>query len=610
MSASLSVGTIVARIFPNGTRSFFSDKGHEGWPAVPDYPADLFAVAAYLLETAGAYHYLVPRDEPANWSASALLMDLDEHAEWVKSGQTWMGHAAVPELVTRLWSEIGKHAGDPVFVEHRPHAPPARWWLPAIGLLVIADEACADLGYGTTREVVPSGSAATSWVYDAWYSSQERIYQSLLEKAQAHITYFPQHSTVCMQADPDVVCVQPKSRTPPMGCTLRTFSHNLATLPPRGIVRACWQRPPGPLRSDDDDALNLLLIPYPFQISAQWFKGHVRLTPEDADRSGVTNTTPWGWFELQQQWLNGRRQPRGMTRRDALIAFTIKLIERSMEDVGHLHGVVFPELALDWPIYERIVEAVVTRFPSIEFLVAGSSMNCKGEVANVALSSVFKSSNPDWLARTITTSRSKHHRWRLDESQISTYALAAALDPRVTWWEKTMVPKREIHVNVFREASTFTTMICEDMARVDPCHTVLRSIGPSLVFALLMDGPQVPERWPARYATVLADDPGSSVLTFTSLALIERANRTGRKDGSRSVALWKEDTGRTVAIPCPDGHHGVVLTLSGYRTTEATFDGRQNRDGRAWRFHGQQPVKLRPTRPGDEAMIALVTGAT
>ena len=125
-----------------------------------------------------------------------------------------------------------------------------------------------------------------------------------------------------------------------------------------------------------------------------------------------------------------------------------------------------------------------------------------------------------------------------------------------------------------------------------------------------MDGPQVPERWPARYATVLADDPGSSVLTFTSLALIERANRTGRKDGSRSVALWKEDTGRTVAIPCPDGHHGVVLTLSGYRTTEATFDGRQNRDGRAWRFHGQQPVKLRPTRPGDEAMIALVTGAT
>ena len=289
MSASLSVGTIVARIFPNGTRSFFSDKGHEGWPAVPDYPADLFAVAAYLLETAGAYHYLVPRDEPANWSASALLMDLDEHAEWVKSGQTWMGHAAVPELVTRLWSEVGKCAGHPVFVEHRPHAPPARWWLPAIGLLVIADEACADLGYGTTREVVPSGSAATSWVYDAWYSSQERIYQSLLEKAQAHITYFPQHSTVCMQADPDVVCVQPKSRTPPMGCTLRTFSHNLATLPPRGIVRACWQRPPGPLRSDDDDALNLLLIPYPFQISAQWFKGHVRLTPEDADRSGVTN---------------------------------------------------------------------------------------------------------------------------------------------------------------------------------------------------------------------------------------------------------------------------------------------------------------------------------
>lgn len=144
-----------------------------------------------------------------------------------------------------------------------------------------------------------------------------------------------------------------------------------------------------------------------------------------------------------------------------------------------------------------------------------------------------------------------------------------------------MLPRRDVHVAVFRGASTFATMICEDLARVDPCHAVLRSVAPSLVFVLLVDGPQLPTRWPERYATVLADDPGSSVLTLISLALIERANCTGRPDGSRAIALWKEDTGRTEAIPCPAGYDGVVLTLSGCLTSEVTLNGRVNGDGRA-----------------------------
>lgn len=279
-----------------------------------------------------------------------------------------------------------------------------------------------------------------------------------------------------------------------------------------------------------------------------------------------------------------------------------------MRDVGKLHGIVFLELALDWQVFDTLVRTISARFPTIEFLVSGSSTNCKGEVANVALSTVFTNDPGGDGPLMLSTSRSKHHRWRLDEAQVSTYALASALDPRVTWWERGVLPKREIHVSVFRESSTFATMICEDLARVDPCHDVLRSVAPSLVFVLLMDGPQISERWPARYATVLADDPGSSVLTLTSLALIERGNRTGRRDGSRSVALWKEDTGKTVAIPCPEGHHGVVLTLSGYRTTEETLDGRRNRDGRAWRFHGQQPVKFVPDGDAERRILSLVAG--
>jgi 5-methylcytosine-specific restriction enzyme A len=54
----------------------------------------------------------------------------------------------------------------------------------------------------------------------------------------------------------------------------------------------------------------------------------------------------------------------------------------------------------------------------------------------------------------------------------------------------------------------------------------MRSVGPNLVVALLMDGPQLTARWPARYASVLADDPGSSVLTLTSLGMCLRSRST------------------------------------------------------------------------------------
>ena len=43
----------------------------------------------------------------------------------------------------------------------------------------------------------------------------------------------------------------------------------------------------------------------------------------------------------------------------------------------------------------------------------------------------------------------------------------------------------------------------------------MHAIGPNLVFTLLMNGPQLKTRWPARYAKILADDPGSSVLSIT-----------------------------------------------------------------------------------------------
>jgi hypothetical protein len=120
------------------------------------------------------------------------------------------------------------------------------------------------------------------------------------------------------------------------------------------------------------------------------------------------------------------------------------------------------------------------------------------------------------------------------------------------------------------------TLICEDLARQDPIADLLRCVAPNLIIALLMDGPQLGSRWPARYATVFADDPGSSVLTLTSLGMATLSRPRGVKE-SRCIAMWKDAmSGGPVEIDLPAGAHGVVLSLSIERTKEWTADGRED----------------------------------
>ena len=72
-------------------------------------------------------------------------------------------------------------------------------------------------------------------------------------------------------------------------------------------------------------------------------------------------------------------------------------------------------------------------------------------------------------------------------------------------------------------------------AEPEPAAELIRAVGPNLLIALLMDGPQLSNRWPARYAAVLAEDPGTSVLTLTSLGMAERS-RPIVQSGQRAPA--------------------------------------------------------------------------
>jgi hypothetical protein len=124
------------------------------------------------------------------------------------------------------------------------------------------------------------------------------------------------------------------------------------------------------------------------------------------------------------------------------------------------------------------------------------------------------------------------------------------------------------------EGITLVFLVCEDLAQNDGLADVLRAVAPTIVFAPLLDGPQLASRWAARYASVLADDPGSAVITLTSFGMVERSRPPGR-DASRVIGLWKDPARGIRDIPLEPGAHGVLLSVCADRASRRTIDGRR-----------------------------------
>ena len=110
----------------------------------------------------------------------------------------------------------------------------------------------------------------------------------------------------------------------------------------------------------------------------------------------------------------------------------------------------------------------------------------------------------------------------------------------------------------------------------------IRAVGPNLVVALLMDGPQLGSRWPGRYASVLADEPGCSVLSLTCAATVDLSNSHYQKgtpsaNPKRIVARWTQSKGNTSHdIEMNDGANGVLLTLKSEKRHQTTLDNRSD----------------------------------
>jgi hypothetical protein len=79
---------------------------------------------------------------------------------------------------------------------------------------------------------------------------------------------------------------------------------------------------------------------------------------------------------------------------------------------------------------------------------------------------------------------------------------------------------------------------------------------------------------------VLAEDPGTSVLTLTSLGMAERSRPIQgsgqRAPVSRVIALWRDAMAGEIQIALDPDHNACVLNLEYRMKTEYCADGRSD----------------------------------
>jgi hypothetical protein len=169
--------------------------------------------------------------------------------------------------------------------------------------------------------------------------------------------------------------------------------------------------------------------------------------------------------------------------------------------------------------------------------------------------------------------QNKHHRWSLDRDQIYQYHLGGSLHPHIRWWEAMEVPHSSVQFVELGDGLTLVFLVCEDLTRINNVAEIVRSVGPTMVLTPLLDGPQLSSRWAARYASVIADDPGSAVMTLTAYGMAQRSRPHGRPS-SPVIGLSKDPVRGLREVALEPGAQGVLLTLCGDRITRRSADGR------------------------------------
>lgn len=514
---------------------------------IPDFlrwPPDVFAVAAAILYQSGAYVHVVKKWPPekngvrdsAQWIARIREI-ADEWRKAASSGATCDPPAAVSEW----WNLLKAHAGQEV-VKCGSLTVVCDTLLQ---LLAVADEASRGAGFVSFKDSVDPFLAMTD----------EHLLMSLPSRA----TETPLPSTLCKFIHPSRLVVLPKARTPQSGITIRSVSHHLTLVFPCGVTPV-WEKISWRHRKHDH-GINLLLIPWPKVMLPAQFR------PVATDSLGPASemlVRKHGFFEFVPQ----QRTP------DAALAEVKDIYRRALAKAGQIDGVVFPEMALSPAEFKAITDSSGLVADAFDGFVVSGIYEAPHDFLPADNYAAIQFAKP---RVELYPHYHKHHRWFLEENQIRRYGLGYHLDPEMKWWEFTSLKHRVMHFVSIYGWLTFTVLICEDLVRPDPAAELVRSIGPNLLIALLQDGPQRANRWPARSAAVLSDDPGCSVLTVTGLGLTQLGLPPAGKSQSRAIAMWREPgTSDIQEIELPVNSDAVVLSLTRRYESQWTADGRDD----------------------------------
>lgn len=527
------------------------------WDQIATWPPDVFAVSNLIIDHTQAYRFVVAPPRGGRWPPS-----LDWNQRVASAARAWRAaasdpRAALPTLVSQCWKILSEARSLPLGKIESGEA-----WDVCVALLTlhaVADEACAWLSAPAGPVPCPA-CEQRAWEYLAQTGSLSRL-------------------------SPSRIRVVPKGRFTTRGITVRSLSRYLALCyesvdlhwtrvgPDAGVAAALAGR----------QDYNLVLIPWPLTIKATDF--HPAATPlgnMDEDVFGFFEFEPSGTFDVD---------------------YVRSLLQAARAQVERIDAVVLPESALE-PDHVAVFEDALLEFGAT-FLIAG--------VRTRGAEGVF---GRNYLHLGIHTAagwqhfdQDKHHRWSLDGRQIRQYHLARALDPRKLWWEAVNIGPRAINLIDFGGGATTAPLVCEDLARMDEVSDLLRRIGPSVVIAVLLDGPQLVSRWPSRYASILSDEPGSAVLTLTSYGMAARSRPDGLAP-SRAVALWTSSAGTAREIELRRRSDAVAITLSVSNRSVWTADGRCHADvpfvtlsrerqvsvPSSTRAHERPPRKVRPAR--------------
>lgn len=488
------------------------------WDELGAWPPDVFALSNLVLDHTEAYRSAVSPEAGRRWPPKN---DWNEKVR--AAARNWRATAGShrsepPDEVRQQWQILIDHRGMPL-IELR-YGRPYELCSALLTLHAMADQSCQSL------------------ISDPEQPFERRAWRLLAE-----------HGSLS-RISPARIRILPKTHIPRRGITIRSFSRYLAlSYEPVGVR---WRRftstlPPVVSMADRHD-FNVVLLPWPFRIESRDFRPVSGPLDMDPDTYGFFEFAPRATIDIE---------------------FADHLLETARARVQRVDALILPEAAVE-PDHIPALEGLLAKHDA-RYLFAGVRERASEGGFGRNYVHLGVRTDEGWECYEQT----KHNRWCLDEGQIRQYHLTRVLEPTRLWWEAIDLPERNIQVLDVGGGATTVPLICEDLARLDEVSDLLRRLGPTVIIAVLLDGPQLASRWPGRYTSVFAEDPGSAVLTLTSAGMAARSRLPG-KPPSRTVALWSDPRTGLHELELARGSSGILLTASEGIARGWTADGRHH----------------------------------